>query len=385
MHLGINFLSITERVAHFSLALLELFPLLGLFVALVDRLVFNCPLRIIEIDQQDPYKAGQAQAKACAKELHFVIERVLPIYKAIVFFRGKNPYEEAKKLEGYIPQPYIEEMKGLAEASGIAYDEILVANTIMDTLDLYGCSLCAICKDRETGQISRELATNYFHSRGRGHKVVDVERSFWRYDQLEACNPDFEKGSLLKMLRKVNYRNTINTVIFDVNQREIQLAIGSEFSANRPLKRFTAKQLFGDSTTIDGPFEALLARNLDWPMAIFAPLTRLFIRRERANALTTVSISLPGVIGGYSGMNQMGLSLATCIVPSIVQEGISSQLLFRMVLEQAKSVHEALKIIEKSKAASAVNLMIAAGDGIVQAEIDPARKSIGAISVTLGK
>jgi hypothetical protein len=383
-HTRVSVLSYAESIAHFCIAFFEVIPILGLLVALIDWLLFKRPLREIVLESKNPFEAGKALVKACSDELQFIMHKILPIYKSIMVFRGKNPYEEAKKLERYIPERFIEEMKGIAKASGIAYDEILVANTIIDSLELFGCSICAMSKERSSGKVCREYATNYFHSRGRGHTVIDVDRSFWRYDEMEAFNPDFDKRSLQEMLRRVNYRDTINTIIFDVNRREIQLAIGSDYTANRRLCRFKAKKLFGDTLQIDGPFNALLARNLDWPMAIFAPLTRVFVRRGHEH-LATASIAWAGIIGAYSGMNEKGLSLAASIVPSSTQEGIPCQLLFRKILEEAKSVQDALKIIDKSRPSSAMNLMIAAADGIVHAELDPARKSIGASSVTFGK
>lgn len=384
-HTSIQLLSRKESYAHLCIAFFEAIPIFGLLVALGDWFFFKRPLRVIALDPKDPSEAGKALVKECAAELHFRNEKIMPIYKAIVVFRGKKPYDEAKKLEKHIPERFIEEMKSIAKASGIAYEDILLANTIIDILEFSCSSLCAICKERETNQISKEFATNHFLSRGRGHSIIDVDRSFWRYDEMQACDPDFNIRSLKKMLMKVNYRNTIQTMIFDVNRREILLGVGGEFAANRPLVRFNLETAFGDNIPDDGPFEALLARNLDWPVPALATLTRVFVRRGYGNYLSTATVSWPGVIGAYSGMNEKGLSLASAIVPGFAQEGIPNQLLFRKILEESKSLQEALKIIDKSRPASAMNLMIAARDGIVLAELDPSRKAIGAVTLSFGK
>lgn len=383
-HTGESVLSSAERVAHFTVAFLQAIPILGVVVALVDWLFFRRPLRLIRLESKEAIKVAEATVKECQAELHYIISRVLPFYRSIITFRGKNPDLEAKKLEKHIPERFIEEMKALSLVSQIPYKEILLANTIIDMLDLFGCSICGVSKDRETGQESHEFATNYFPSRGRGHNTIDVEQSFKRYDEMLAFFPGVSKRSLLKMLRRVNVRDTIHTMILDANRREICVAVGSEYVANRRLKRFTAKKLFGAEKQIKGDFEALLARNLDWPMAYFAPLTRLFVRQGNAQYHTTVTINIPGLLGGYCGMNEHGLCYSASIVPATTQEGIPNQLLFRKILEEAKSMREALKILEKCQPASSMNLILAAPDGIVHVELDPSRKKIGPSFLSFG-
>lgn len=383
-HTGESLLSPAERIAHFTIAFLQVIPFLGVVVALFDWLLFRRPLRLIRLESKEAIKVAETTFKECKAELHYIIYRVLPFYRSIITFRGKNPDLEAKKLEKYIPGRFIEEMKALSIISQIPYEEILLANTIIDMLDLFGCSICGVSRERETGQESHEFATNYFPSRGRGHSTIDVDQSFKRYDEMLAFFPGLSKRLLLKMLRRVNVRNTIHTVIADATLREIRLAVGSEYVANRRLKRFTAKKLFGNTKQIKGEFEALLARNLDWPMAFFAPLTRLFVRQGNSQYHSTVTINVPGLLGGYCGMNEHGLCYAASIVPATTQEGIPNQLLFRKVLEEAKSMREALKILEKCQPACSMNLILAAPDGIAHAELDPSRKKIGPSFVSFG-
>ncbi len=66
------------------------------------------------------------------------IADVLKNYGEEPFLNGQFTYQlllqSAKNLEKFIPQPYIDEMRGIADGSGMSYDEILVLNTFLDTM-----------------------------------------------------------------------------------------------------------------------------------------------------------------------------------------------------------------------------------------------------------
>ncbi|MBS0655409.1 MAG: hypothetical protein JSR46_06520 [Verrucomicrobia bacterium] len=373
---GVVILSKAQKRAHMSIALLESIPILGHVVALFDWLLFHKPLRLIHID------TTKTLIDECSAELHFMIDSVLPFYKAVITNQGKDPLAEAKKLEKYIPERFIEEMKALSAVSEIPYESILLLNTVISMLELASSSIYAVSKDRTTGLEAREFATNYFPSLGRSHHAVDVDNSFKRYDDMSSYKPKLSTRDLLRTLRRVHYKATIHTVIADTNARKLSVAVGCDFSANRPLKVFKAASLFGTNEEVLGTHKTMLARNLDWPMAYFAPLTRLFVRKGSAQFHTTAMIHAPGFLGGYTGMNEHGLTLASSIVPSKSQEGIPNQLLYRKILEEAKTIHEAYKIINLSQPSSAMNVIIAGPDGIMHAELDPMRRKVGAISVS---
>lgn len=383
-HTSVSILSKREKVTHFCIAFLEVIPIFGHLIACFDWLLFRRPLRLIRLKTLTANERAKNITEECCFELYFMLEKVLPLYRAILTYRGKKPYEEARKIEKYIPERFINEMQALSAASNIPYVEILLANTVIDMLDLFGSSICALSKNQETGQKSREFATNHFPSKGRGHNSIDIDHSFRRYDTVLASQPTLSTNSLLQMLRKVNCKDTIHTVIADVNKRELSIAIGSDHVANRQPKRYSAQVLFGDAHMIQGDCQAMLARNLEWPLAFFSPLTRLFVRERNGQYHATALINCPGLLGGYSGMNEYGLSFAASVVPAKTQEGIPNQLLFRQIIEEAKSIREALKILEKSRPACSMNLILAASDGIVHAELDPSRKKVGAALLTFG-
>jgi len=66
------------------------------------------------------------------------LSSVLWEYQDEIYNTGDFSYQlllsSALKLEEEIPEPYIEEMRGIADGSGVDYKEILVLNTFMDSL-----------------------------------------------------------------------------------------------------------------------------------------------------------------------------------------------------------------------------------------------------------
>ena len=66
------------------------------------------------------------------------IADVLPNYGKPPYTSGTFSYlmmlESANHLKPYIPKPYLEELQGLSDGSGVSYDEILVLNTFLDTM-----------------------------------------------------------------------------------------------------------------------------------------------------------------------------------------------------------------------------------------------------------
>jgi isopenicillin-N N-acyltransferase-like protein len=53
----------------------------------------------------------------------------------------------AEAVEAYIPEPYREEMRGMAETAGLTYEEVLQVNTCVDRLQSVMCSTIAVSGD----------------------------------------------------------------------------------------------------------------------------------------------------------------------------------------------------------------------------------------------
>lgn len=303
-------LTARERFIHFTIAFLEILPIIGILVALIDVALFS-----------------KRSDKAYTS---FMFHNVLPIYSKIF---GPDP-----KQESYILPRYIDEMKKIAHDSSVPYADVLRANTILDRLSLFGGSIIA-----QKGQACK-IATNYFHSHGRGSDVADISKSFWRFDTLQQAS--------IHDLARVNMHETIASCLYD--GKNIRYSFGADYSANRPYK--TQKLPWK-------PTDIRLAHNIDIPMNLLAPFTRITLHKNFC------SVGWLGIVGTYFGVNEHGLALAACSVPHFSQDGTPNHLLFRQILEEARDGNEALKLVEKALPAVSMNLIVAAADGLYRVEI----------------
>ncbi len=75
-------------------------------------------------------------------------------------------------------------MQGIADGAEISYDQVLIANTILDIAPLFGCSLYAVSSDMQKSTKNSIIATNYFASIPR-EACYDVDNSFRRFDLIK--------------------------------------------------------------------------------------------------------------------------------------------------------------------------------------------------------
>jgi hypothetical protein len=390
--LGISLLSVHEKIVELTLALFEIIPGIGHCIAAVDRAYNHRDIKVVHLTAQDSYELGKEQGIILKDEIQFLLTKGLNIYTTSMIRQGIDPLAKAKALEVNIPEEYKKEMHGLADGSGCSYDDILIANTIVDTMNLFGCSLYAISHepDAPTNQKTREIATNYFASQSR-RISTDVDESFKRYDSLEAEDFSTETSSLIKALQGVNYYDTIQAITFDTDTCDISLATAGGWAANRQHTNFSGKDLFQKDQVIHNKSRftsqrvTKLARTMDWPMPILGPETVVIVRPAYNGKNATAIVGWPAMIGALSGNNEDGTSLSISVVPSTKQQGIPNQFIFRQILEKASSIKEAVDIVQASKSSSSMNLVVAAVDGIARMELDPARKTTGAAIITYGK
>ena len=336
---GLELLTPTEKAVHFGLAFLEVLPVLGIAVALLDRLFFSKKRGIVTTySKRDITTAG------------FLLEKIVPIYCKIF---GGDAKKQALAQEPYILPRYIEEMKNLARITGTHFEDVLAANTILDRLTLFGGSIKA------ENSSATKIATNYFHSQGRDSSVADVYKSFWRFDKLSQAVVEGKKALL-----QVCMQETIASCIYDGTRQKLLWAFGSDNSANRPYKSYNLKKLFKTNHNV------LLLQNIDFPMGLLAPFTRLFVR-EPTSLYSFVSVGWLGIVGCYSGINEHGLAVAACSVPantSKTKKGTPVHLIIRQILEEAKTTEEAKVIIQKAIPASSMNLIIATEQTLIRIE-----------------
>lgn len=371
--IGEALVGVTETVYHIAIGLLELVPGVGLLIAIGDKFFNEKKLSVVHIQGKNPYEMGLCQGKMLKKEIQFSVHKVMKIFKFIASSNGhRNLLAEAKKLEKFIPSEYILEMKGIAEGAKISYDEVLMENTLLDKI--YGCSLLGICRDPRINITSKEIATNFYPSFGRASP--DVDESFKRYDALKPQSST-EIADLKEAMLSVNYWDTIHSIVFDCNKRDMHIATGSGYAANRSYTHLKGEALFGKKLP-DFENNVKLARTLDWPLKILSTLFTVFKRDGSESKKATTIVGLPGMIGALSGINEDGTALAISVVPSGgTQNGIPNPLLFRKILEEASTVAKAQQIVKTNKPSSAMNLVVAARDGVSLMEIDSDRKKIG--------
>jgi len=121
---------------------------------------------------------------------------------------------------------------------------------------------------------------------------------------------------------------------------------------------------------------ARFGRNMDYDtFGVLDQRTYVLVYHPRDHYAFASVAAAPGLIGVISGMNEPGLCLATMEVPHPLRlpHAMPSMLLYRTVLENCRSVDEAIAFLKKTPRQTAFNLMLmdAAGDRAV-AEITPA-------------
>jgi hypothetical protein len=369
----IELLTICEKIQELVLGILEMLPIIGHLVAYIEKKLCDHGIRVIRLTQTDPYQMGLEQAKLLKDDIQFIIQKIVKIYTTLMEQKGLIPLQLAQQLQKNIPAEYLEEMRGISDGSGIPFSEILIANTLSDIMDLFCCSIYAIEDDGK--KVRREIATNFFISQRASSP--NVNHSFARHDSLLTHTFSADVKSLKQALASVNASDTIRSIIFHVNTRDIELATAGGYAANRPFTYLKGVDLFPNTQPKPAKKTVFLARNLDWPMPLLAQESVLIIRPASDNKKSTAIVSFPGIIGAISGINEAGTSLAVTVVPSSKQQETPNQLIIRSILERADSSAQAVTMMQTAKPASPMNVVIGAHDGIARIELDPSRATTG--------
>jgi hypothetical protein len=119
---------------------------------------------------------------------------------------------------------------------------------------------------------------------------------------------------------------------------------------NSPLLRrgCTAFGAWGEATR-DG--HLLMGRNFDWEADPVFEKDRVLVYCEPKDGIAFVSLAWAGMIGSVSGMNRAGVSITVNGAPSHLPNSIATPtcLIAREVLQHARDLDEALKILERRK------------------------------------
>ncbi|HTB62924.1 MAG TPA: C45 family peptidase [Opitutales bacterium] len=111
---------------------------------------------------------------------------------------------------------------------------------------------------------------------------------------------------------------------------------------------------------------ARFARNLDFGSFNIADKNTVVLIYHPKGRFSFATIGWPGMIGAVSGMNEYGLTLSNMEVPrgpGLVAQAMPYTLLYRCVLEQCKTVAEAVKFLQVTPRQTANNLMLMDASG----------------------
>ncbi len=90
-----------------------------------------------------PEEIGKAHGRAFRAEIATLLPRYLQPLLALLGSDIAEMAGRARAMESFVPQRYRQEMKALAQAADLTYDEILVANTFLDLKEVPRCSTIA--------------------------------------------------------------------------------------------------------------------------------------------------------------------------------------------------------------------------------------------------
>jgi hypothetical protein len=146
------------------------------------------------------------------------------------------------------------------------------------------------------------------------------------------------------------------------------------------IKKFLACSALMVSKDRSATGSTLLARNLDHPsLGYIHEYTMVTIYRPR-HGLAFATVGFPGIVGVLSGLNQAGLAVAVLEVFDVREgethfdpRGVPYALCLRQVLEQARTIAEAIRLLEKMHRTTTINLAIADPAGTAVLEISPRR------------
>jgi isopenicillin-N N-acyltransferase like protein len=124
----------------------------------------------------------------------------------------------------------------------------------------------------------------------------------------------------------------------------------------------------------------LLARNLDYPSLDYIHEYSLVTVYRPKGKYAFASVGFPGLVGVLSGMNEHGLAVGVLEIvqvkdgePYFNPKGMPYMLTLRRVLEEAKTLAEARKVLEKLPRTSTICVAIADRNSVGVLEVTPKR------------
>jgi isopenicillin-N N-acyltransferase like protein len=147
---------------------------------------------------------------------------------------------------------------------------------------------------------------------------------------------------------------------------------------------FDLKKIFACSAVVVGKDRSatgapLLARNLDYPsLGYIHQYTLVTVYRPKGK-LSFASVGFPGLVGVLSGMNEAGVALGVLEVfdskdgTAFNKKGVPYGLCLRQVLEEARTIDDAQKLLDKLPRTTTINVAIADRESAAVLEVSPGR------------
>ena len=95
-----------------------------------------------------PYEIGLAHGHLCKDEIITVNHPFFDLYDQFAADKNNRWLALSRRLQDYIPQEYLEEMRGISDGSGIEYKKILFINTLSTISESKKCFAFAFVDDR---------------------------------------------------------------------------------------------------------------------------------------------------------------------------------------------------------------------------------------------
>ncbi len=312
---GVNALHMptSEKVSHIVKGVLKLIPILGHSLALWDYMRSCKPLRVLELDETDPYLRGLQHGRALKKEI-LEVQKLVQEALSPAISDWSKVLLSISRWKPLIPNELYSELSGIACGSGADFDTLVFHNIFQDMLPgVFGCSSFVYSKEANSSKYAA-ITNHSLHD----PITTEVGTTLARYENLKQS---LEKASKKNMplkpllrsaLRACSVAETVLSVIFDTKNKSMMVAHSEGEAAWSTFKSFSQKQLFNQSAppapkTSDK--KVFIARNLDWHWPILAHYSCVF-KRKISSTHSTVTLGYPGLLSSYTGMNSSGVALS---------------------------------------------------------------------------
>ncbi|HTL29502.1 MAG TPA: C45 family peptidase [Tepidisphaeraceae bacterium] len=158
------------------------------------------------------------------------------------------------------------------------------------------------------------------------------------------------------------YRDEVASLAKNIPLDEKRLMLAQCFLDLTPMTACSTITLPADASP-DGV--ARFGRNLDFPSLNIADKSTIVLVYHPTGKNAFATITWPGLIGVLSGMNEHGLALANMEVSrgTRLPSAMPYTLLYRKILEECKTVDDAVALLQKTPRQTANNLMLMDASG----------------------